>query len=208
MKGMIIPILVLVMAIMVSGTPVVADTYIGTYEVSYTYNSMSDGTAPIGSLGYNGTSTAPIKVQLGPGNYYTQFVAGRITGNDFYDYGYKAAYDAYVPFLNPGSVYPASGFNGGNTDPTHNDPNNGWWYMVAGWTGTSETQGNVFWGGQFDISPGQSLWLYWTDSYIPDNLGGVTVEVWQTATAVPEPFTMLFLGFGLVGLAGVRKFKK
>ena len=189
-------------------SPAIADTYIGTYEISYMYNSMSDGVMPVGSMLYNGQWSAPIEVPLAPGDYFTEFVDGRITGNDFYDYGYTAAYNAYVPLLNPGSVYPATGFNGGNTDPTHNDPADGWWHMVAGWVGISETVGSVFWGGTFVVNPGQSLWLYWTDPYILDNLGGVTVEVWQTASApVPEPATMLLLGSGLLGLAGYGRKK-
>ena len=38
--------------------------------------------------------------------------------------------------------------------------------MIAGWVGSSETVGNVFWGGNFVVNPWQSLWLYWTDNYI------------------------------------------
>jgi hypothetical protein len=193
-------------------SPVIADTYIGTYEVSYIYNSMSNGVMPTGSMEYNGIWTEPIKVLLNPGSYYTAFVPGRITGNDFYDYGYTGYLQAYynwVPVLNPSSVYPATGFNGGNTDPLHNDPANGWWWMVAGWVGTSETQGTVFWGGQFNISPGQSLWLYWTDPWIYDNLGGVTLQIWQTPAAVPLPAALLLFAPGLVGLAAIRRrFKK
>ena len=104
---------------------------------------MSDGVELVGSMLYNGQWRAPIEVSLAPGDCFNQFVIGRITGNDFHDYGYLSSNNAYVPLLNPDSVYSATGFNGGNTDPTHNDPNNGWWYMIAGWVGTSETVGSV-----------------------------------------------------------------
>ena len=55
-------------------SPALADTYIGTYEISYMYNSMSDGVKPVGSMSYNGQSTVPIEVSLAPGDYLTKFV--------------------------------------------------------------------------------------------------------------------------------------
>jgi len=195
----------------------VAENYIGTYEVSYIYNSTTDeSNKPFGSRDYNGISTAPLKVELAPGSYYSKVVSGRITGNDFFDHGYDSryveAYYAFVPVKNPGSVYPATGYNGGCTDPLHGDPasSNSWWTGAYAWVGTSVTDGKNI-GGAFDILPGQSLWLYWPDPWIFDNLGGTTMEIWQTAGGaanVPEPATMLLLGFGILGLAGVKRFRK
>lgn len=122
------------------------------------------------------------------------------------------AYNDYVPIKNPGSVFPATGYHGGCTDPFNSNPEkaNSWWTGAYAWVGTSDiVGGNV--GSAFDILQGQSLWLYWSDTWIYDNLGGTTMEIWQTAggTAnVPEPATMLLLGFGILGLAGVRRFRK
>jgi hypothetical protein len=62
-------------------------------------------------------------------------------------------------------------------------------------------------GVNFSILAGQKAWLYWNDNWADDNLGGATVEIWQAA-AVPEPATMILFGFGILGLAGVRRFRK
>ncbi|WP_367361272.1 PEP-CTERM sorting domain-containing protein [Syntrophus sp. (in: bacteria)] len=59
---------------------------------------------------------------------------------------------------------------------------------ALGWDGTETIEVNGFWTGKGAISH---------------------LSLLGTSTAVPEPTTMLLLGLGLVGLAGVgRKFKK
>lgn len=52
--------------------------------------------------------------------------------------------------------------------------------------------------------PGTYSSISFTD--VSENWHGLTVGV--NPSTVPEPFTMLLLGSGLVGLAGVRKYKK
>ncbi len=53
-----------------------------------------------------------------------------------------------------------------------------------------------------------TLWFGFNDDFatdaITDNVGSITVAV----NGVAEPGTMLLLGFGIIGLAGVRRFRK
>lgn len=43
------------------------------------------------------------------------------------------------------------------------------------------------------------------DSYYSDNTGGMSLNVRQSYSAVPEPSIILLLGIGLAGLLGLRE---
>jgi hypothetical protein len=77
----------------------------------------------------------------------------------------------------------------GNAEPN--------WYLIAlvGWNGTETISVENFFQGEFGGRQGGISHF--------SLLGNST-----STTQLPEPLTLLLLGFGLVGLAGVRRFKK
>jgi hypothetical protein len=77
-------------------------------------------------------------------------------------------------------------------------------------TNTSAPGGSIY----FDAHSGGSIMsrVYgsnFASGTVTSDFGLVTEFSTSTSTSVPEPATMLLLGLGLIGLAGVRrKFKK
>jgi hypothetical protein len=76
-----------------------------------------------------------------------------------------------------------------------------------GMTGTGENHINQT--GLFGVSGGDGKMAQFngsdTFSYFTDVTGDMAFRLEDTTNAVPEPTTMLLLGFGLMGLAGVRR---
>ncbi|MBU3948626.1 MAG: PEP-CTERM sorting domain-containing protein [Proteobacteria bacterium] len=192
------------------------------------YNSMSDGVRTVSSMGNNRQWSAPAKATLAPGDYVAKSVYGRLSGDGFHNSGQEGQLDEYVPLLNRGVVYPAMGFNDGNTDPTRNNPDNAWQHMVDEWVDTSQEVGSrvIPTDDTFVANPEQPMSLYQPTPYTKNNLGGdpPPVKLLQTPdapildlipadeysptptpTPTPEPTTLLLLGLGLIGLAKIRK---
>lgn len=204
--------------------PLAADalpTLWGTYEVSYIYNTMIrdiDG-FPQTPVEYSvGLFSSPLEIALVAGQYQIKIISGRQTGNEADKDVFDAAvsgdpanrdldyfWDELVLVNNPDAIKYQTGFDGGNTNPL-NDPEQ-WWHGTGYWVGDPQVSGSGdrIWGvgttRDFNAIQGDRLWLFWTDSYSKDNLGGVTIELWQLSMAapIPEPGTAVLLGAGLLG---------
>jgi hypothetical protein len=195
-KALLATVLAVPLALLAMQGSAAADTLTGTYEISYIYNSMDGGGQygphnPEGVQYYAGTPTAPILVTLEPGAHYVKIIHGLENGNAAYSgYGYVNNYWWLVQDNNPGATYPETGYDGGNTNPVGNYGM--WWHGAAIWVGTSTAATDGVYTllsgldntATFVIIEGQSIWLYWPDWVIIDNLGGATAEVWKVVIPV------------------------
>jgi hypothetical protein len=200
---------------------------IGTYEISYITNSVDQ------AGGWTSFKpAAPLFVgELGVGEYELKIVEGRLDGNPvnpeyFNDYyrNIDEYWEIIINEINPGYEKYESGFNSGHTSPAiktgYDEPNQyktNWFLGTYFWLGDSLNDpdgvkgshgGSVGSTKTFSLESSTSLWFFWDDYWNQDNIGGITIELSQISggpAPIPEPTTMLLLGAGLIGLAGLGR---
>jgi hypothetical protein len=77
------------------------------------------------------------------------------------------------------------------------------------WDGTTELSSTTTAGftDTLVLSAPTLLYFFIDDYYVPDNAGGVALNITPVSGGVPEPSTLLLLGLPLLGLAAFRRSK-
>lgn len=109
---------------------------------------------------------------------------------------------ALIPGFNATPLYEVGGTENPNLTITQNVPG-GLWLLVKDGNSTPSWYA-------FNLSVAPNVWNGTDDIYLQNfwpNQGAIS-HVAIYGTPVPEPLTLLLVGFGLAGLSGVRRFVK
>jgi hypothetical protein len=166
------------------------------------------------------TAQAPNSLNLGASTISTNDAAARESGT----WGLAATYSRTNPdtgFTEDGLTFSMNVAMSGLGEPLANFISRAWsgepvdentleGYIRAAWNRDNPNDLIGVWNTQLYQSMGMPLQPFGSGNLVDFSGATIVADVTYTYTfaPVPEPATMLLLGLGMVGLAGVRRFKK
>jgi hypothetical protein len=133
--------------------------------------------------------------------------------------GNGGLYDFYAITPDLGSIYSTlsqaawiadNWTNWGTDDSAKGEAQKAIWKImgVMDITGGAGTDWTIYNAAKFQTNYTTNNWYYaHSPSSVPDGIGIIDYQDFLTPVSVPEPATMLLLGFGLIGLAGFGRNK-